>query len=185
MRMLLPLCVAIAVSGADPFDFADLRLSGVVMTASSDIGSGNSVTEWDEGHRYALDVVVGNDLLFVGLAYGLGVAMNDRSAPGLDYESTTAHAQAGPYLSLGPVQIELLALAGAGTADLNTSSGKDTSAVSEYGANLNFVLGLGRMAVGLTGGWLQSKSTHKLNGVSDIELSGGDVSAGALIGWRF
>ena len=185
MRILLPLLASVAVSAIDLFDFADLRVSGAVLTPNSEISSNNVKSEWDRGHRLGADLLLGTDLLLVGVAYGVGVAVDERTADGAEQRTTTAHVQAGPYLGLGPVQVELLGMAGAGTSTLDLRGNTDDASVSEYGANLNLVLGLSHLAVGVGAGWITASSDHRIQGIGDIDSSGGDWTTGAFVGWRF
>lgn len=188
MRTLLLLAVAALPAAAmDLFDFSDLRV-GVDTVGNKYETTFNGSTadqDWDSATRYNADWVAGTSLILIGVAYGLGGTYDVRTSGVLDQTSTIGHVQVGPYLSLGPVQLELLGLAGIGTSKISNSSTEDTSSVDEYGINLGLTASLLHLTAGIRGGWLQQTADFDVSGGQSLRVKSNDYTAGAWVGWRF
>ncbi len=188
MRLLLLLAAAAApLSAVDIFDFSDLRV-GVDTVGDKVQLTSNGTTadeQWSSAQRYNVDWVAGTDFILIGLAYGLGGTYDKRDSAQFDQVSTIGHVQAGPYLSLGPVQLELLALAGVGTSTITAGANEDTSAVDEFGLTLGLTASLLHLTGGVRGGWLQQSADFNVNGGPDLRVTSSDYTAGIWVGWRF
>ena len=193
--LLLTLLATTPALALDYFDFADLRV-GAAMTGSSHevttsgTTSGTAKEKWDQSTRVSADWVAGTDLILVGIAYGLGVVYDKRSSDALGYDTTIARVQAGPYVDIALLQLELLPTLGVGSAKVKAkaSDQEDRTSSLEYGVNLNAVVAFSHLAVGATVGYLKTDSTATFdNGGSatDYEISGGDYLAGVFVGYRF
>lgn len=188
MRFLLPLMVAsLPVAAMDIFDFSDLRVG--VDTVGHDydatLNGSSSNEKWSSALRYNADWVAGTDLILVGIGYGLGGTYDKRDSDVLDQTSTIGHVQAGPYLSLGPVQFELYGLAGVGTSTITSGATDETSSVEEFGVNLGVTVSLLHLVAGVRGGWLQQSADFKVNNGQDLTIESRDFTTGIFVGWRF
>lgn len=151
-----------SVLGADRFDVCDLRVSVAAVGL-------------DHGWRSSVDGLLGVDLGWFGVIAGAGVAHDRRVPAEGERQATSARLIAGPYLPLGPTNVELLPWIGCGRAAVTTAWGHSgTTPISEGGADLLITCVLGHVVLGGGGGWQRA---------SDLE--GGAWQAGALLGMRF
>lgn len=188
MRFLLPLLAAsIPVAAMDIFDFSDLRVGVDTVGVDYDISfnGSDSNEKWNSASRFNADWVAGTDLILLGIGYGVGGTYDKRDSEVLDQVSTLGHVQAGPYLSLGPVQFELYGLAGVGTSTIATSAIDETASVEEFGLHLGVTVSLLHLVAGVRGGWLQQSADFSVNNGQDLTITSSDYTAGAFVGWRF
>ncbi len=170
----------------DLFAFADLRVGAETMGKNAEVESGGSISKlkWSSPQRYSADLLVGNSLLLFGVAYGVGATYDKRSGSGYDQISTIGHAQVGPYLSLGPVRLELLGLAGRGTSKLRAPGGEDSGSVDEYGASLGLSGSILHIVIGARVGWLKQRADFTVAG-NTMKVTSSDYTTGVFAGWRF
>ena len=190
----LPLLLALAgsapLAALDLLDVCDLRLSGGSVGGDADISSpvaGQSGTVGLSGWRGGADLALGVDLLFLGVMGGGGVAVEDRTGGDWERSASVGRVFAGPYLSVGPVNLELTGSIGKGRAKLTQPGGaSDTAAVDELGADLALTVCLPvvPLVVGATGGWLRTRSEHDLP-AGQVTVESDGWRAAAIVGWRF
>lgn len=190
MRTLLLLAAltvpATQASAIDLFDFADLRVG--VETAGSNAKTTyagvESKDKWNNAQRYSADWLAGTSFVLFGIAYGVGATQDRRTSDTLEQKNTTAHLQLGPYISLGPVQLELLGMLGRGTSKLTASTSDDSTTVDEQGVSLGANISLLHLVVGARAGLLKQKADYDISG-SSLSVENADYTAGLYAGWRF
>jgi len=123
--------------------------------------------------------------------YGVGGSYDKRtgnfSGSSDTYTAYGVHAHAGLYLSFWLARFELLPFVGVGNAKLDVAGvGSDSGHVTEYGANLNFVIFVPVVPLsgGVGVGYLHSESSHSIGGATtDLKADNGTVSL--FIGYSF
>lgn len=193
MRHLLPLLLLAAAAAPlaafDLLDVSDVRVSGGAVGGDADLrpATGSASRVGLSGWRGGVDAAFGVDLLFVGVLGGAGVAVEERNGSGWEREASVGRVFAGPYLAVGPVNLELTGSLGKGRATLTRPDGaSDAAGVDELGADLALIVGLPvfPVVVGATGGWLRTRSEHELPG-GRVEVESDGWRAAAIVGWRF
>ena len=187
MRTLLALVIAATPALAlDFFDFADLRVGATTVGSSltATVNGAEQKDKWDQARRYSLDWVAGNSFVLFGIAYGAGVTIDRRSNDDADQRTTIGRLQAGPYLSLGPVHLELLGFYGRGSSKLESNNEEDRAFTKEYGADLNAVVSIAHLVVGARVGLLKQDADFDFQ-TSSVSVENSDYTAGVFAGFRF
>lgn len=161
LRLVVLLLATSTLVSATVCDVCDLRVS------AARVGP-------DLGWRTGVDGVAGVDLTVLGVMGGVGLAHDRRDVATGQRQATIARLIAGPYLPLGPTNIECLPWLGRGRAALTTPLGNSPAhPVTEYGIDGLITLVLGSWVVGGGGGWQRA---------SDLEHD--SWQTGILVGVR-
>lgn len=187
LRALLPLSATMPLAALDLLDVCDLRIdAGWAGGRAAIATAGAPVHTPFEGWRGGADVALGVDLVVLGVVAGAGAAVDRRGGSGWEREAATARAFAGPYLAVGPVNLELTGTLGRGRGTTTAPAGWSVRApVREWGADATLSVAVGPLRLGARGGWLDSRSDQAGDGSATAGIEAEGWHTALVVGWRF
>lgn len=188
LRTLLPLAATLPLAAVDLLDVCDLRVNAgwAGGDATIAIAAPAPVRTPFEGWRGGADLAVGVDLLFLGVVGGAGVVGDRRSGGGWERETASGRVFAGPYLAVGPVNLEITGNLARGRGRTTAPGGGEADApVREWGADATLTVALGPLRLGAQGGWLDSRSDSAGDWRGSAAVHAQGWHTAAIAGWRF